>query len=127
MAISTCSGQSLWLRLWGVVMMLSGIALISVNVAFVADVLLSRRLSQAANRRLVSHLRDHLVVVGLGSFGVRVAGILKTPGTVTAIERKRGQPVPRGRRRKSRSSSATRRCPRTLAAAGADRQRGCSP
>ena len=64
-----------------VVLMLSGIGMISVTVAFIADVLLSRRLSQAANRQLVSHLRRHFVVVGLGSFGVRVASMLRTTGT----------------------------------------------
>ena len=80
--------QQTWLRLWGVVMMLSGIAIISIMVAFVADVLLSRRLSQAANRQRVSHLRRHFVVVGLGSFGIRVAGMLKDAGhAVVVIER----------------------------------------
>ena len=81
-------GQPLWLRLFGVALMLSGIALISVNVAFVADVLVSRRVALAADRQRVSHLRDHVVVVGLGSFGVRVAGMLKDSGhAVTVIER----------------------------------------
>lgn len=80
--------QELWLRLWGVVMMLSGIGMISVTVAFIADVLLSRRLSQSADRQLVSHLRGHFVVIGLGSFGIRVAGLLKDSGhAVTVIER----------------------------------------
>lgn len=77
--------QPLWLRLWGVLMMLSGIALISVNVAFIADVLLSRRLPQAANRLRVSHLQGHFVVVGLGSFGVRVATMLKDAGHAVAV------------------------------------------
>lgn len=87
--------QSLWLRLWGVVMMLSGIALISVTVAFVADVLLSRRLPQAASRQQVSHLNQHIVIVGLGSFGIRVAGLLKDIGHAVADDRtRRGQPVP---------------------------------
>jgi Trk K+ transport system NAD-binding subunit len=81
-------GQPLWLRLFGVVLMLSGICLISVNVAFVADVLVSRRLAAAADRQRVSHLRGHYVVVGLGSFGVRVASMLKDSGhAVTVIER----------------------------------------
>lgn len=85
---TTFMGQPLWLRLWGVLMMLSGIALISVNVAFIADVLLSRRLSQAANRQRVRHLHGHIVVVGLGSFGIRVAGMLKDAGyAVTVVER----------------------------------------
>ena len=82
-------GQPMWLRLFGVLMMLSGIGLISVNVAFVADVLVSRRVAQAADRQRVSHLRQHFVVVGLGSFGVRVASMLKDAGhAVTVIERK---------------------------------------
>jgi Trk K+ transport system NAD-binding subunit len=80
--------QPLWLRLWGIVLMLSGIGMISVTVAFITDVLLSRRLSQATSRRLVSHLRRHFIVVGLGSFGVRVASLLKETGqAVTVIER----------------------------------------
>jgi Trk K+ transport system NAD-binding subunit len=78
-------GQELWLRLWGVLMMLSGIAMISVMVAFVADVLLSRRLPQAASRQQVSHLHRHIVVVGLGSFGIRVATILKDAGHAVAV------------------------------------------
>jgi len=81
------AGQPLWLRLWGVVMMLSGIALISVTVAFIADVLLSRRLTEAASRQRVSHLRHHVVVVGLGAYGIRVAGLLRTTGhAVAAVE-----------------------------------------
>ena len=81
-------GQPLWLRLWGVVMMLSGIALITVTVAFVADVLLSRRLPQAASREQIKHLDHHFVIVGLGSFGIRVAGMLKDAGhPVAVIER----------------------------------------
>ncbi len=81
-------GQPLWLRLWGVVMMLSGIALITVTVAFVADVLLSRRLPQAASRQQIKHLQQHFVIVGLGSFGIRVAGLLKDAGhPVAVIER----------------------------------------
>ena len=77
--------QAVWLRLWGVVMMLSGIAMISVTVAFVADVLVSRRLPQAASRQQISHLHRHIVVVGLGSFGIRVAGMLKDAGHAVAV------------------------------------------
>jgi Trk K+ transport system NAD-binding subunit len=83
--------QPLWLRLFGVLLMLSGIALISINVAFVADVLVSRRMYEAASRQRVSHLRRHFVVVGLGSFGTRVASLLKDSGhAVTVIERNEG-------------------------------------
>lgn len=80
--------QAVWLRLWAVVMMLGGLATTAIVVAFVADVLLSRRLSQATSRQQVSHLKRHFVVVGLGAFGIRVAGLLKDAGyPVVVIER----------------------------------------
>ncbi|MEI7544664.1 MAG: NAD-binding protein [Mycobacteriaceae bacterium] len=80
--------QHVWLRLWGVVMMLGGLATIAVVVSFVADVLVSRRLAQSAGRQKARHLRSHFVVVGLGSFGTRVAGVLKEAGhDVVVIER----------------------------------------
>lgn len=80
--------QPVWLRLWGVVMMLGGLATTAIVVAFVADVLLSRRLPQEANRQRVRHLRGHYVVVGLGSFGIQVASRLQDAGcTVVVIER----------------------------------------
>ena len=80
--------EPLWLRLWGVVMMLGGLATIAVVVSFVADVLVSRRLAQSAGRQKARHLRAHFVVVGLGSFGIRVASVLKEAGhDVVVIER----------------------------------------
>lgn len=79
--------QPLWLRLWGVFMMLGGVATTAIVVAFVADVLLSRRFSQAASLQKARHMRRHIVLVGLGSFGVRVGGVLKAAGhDVVAIE-----------------------------------------
>ena len=57
-------------------------------MAFIADLLLSRRFVQSAGRRQVRHLRDHIVVVGLGSFGIRVVSDLKAAGhDVAVIER----------------------------------------
>jgi Trk K+ transport system NAD-binding subunit len=80
--------QPTWLRVWGIVMMFAGVATTAIVVAFVADVLLSRRFAQAASRQKVRHLHRHIVVVGLGSFGIRVAGMLKAAGhDVAVIER----------------------------------------
>jgi Trk K+ transport system NAD-binding subunit len=80
--------QPTWLRLWGVVMMFAGVFTTAIVVAFVADVLLSRRLAHAASRQKVRHLRNHVVVVGLGSFGIRVASDLKQAGyDVAVVER----------------------------------------
>lgn len=79
------SDQPTWLRLWGVMMMLAGVATMAILVAFVADVLLSQRISQATNRQKIRHLRRHIVVVGLGSFGIRVASMLKAAGQQVAV------------------------------------------
>ncbi|MGZ7023572.1 MAG: potassium channel family protein, partial [Ilumatobacteraceae bacterium] len=80
--------QPLWLRIWGIGLMFAGVTTTAILVAFVADLLLSRRLARSAGRRQVRHLRHHIIVVGLGSFGIRVAGDLKAAGhDVVAIER----------------------------------------
>ena len=85
--------QPLWLRLWGVVMMLGGLATTAIVVAFVADVLLSRRLSQTTSKQHVRHMRRHFVVIGLGSFGIRVATMLKEAGySVVVVERDETNP-----------------------------------
>lgn len=77
--------QPTWLRLWSIVMMLAGVATTAIVVAFVADVLLSRRLSHSTTRQKIRHLHRHVVVVGLGSFGIRVASVLKAAGTDVAV------------------------------------------
>jgi Trk K+ transport system NAD-binding subunit len=52
----------------------------------------------------VRHLRDHIVAVGLGSFGIRVASDLKAAGhDVAAIERNEDNRLPFGRRRTRRT------------------------
>jgi Trk K+ transport system NAD-binding subunit len=72
--------QPTWLRAWGIVMMFAGVFTTAIVVAFIADVLLSRRLGRSTSRQKVRHLRRHFVIVGLGSFGIRVASVLKAAG-----------------------------------------------
>jgi len=80
--------QPTWLRLWGIALMFAGVTTTAVLVAFVADLLLSRRLSRSAGRRRVRDLRNHVIVVGLGSFGIRVVSDLKAAGhDVAVVER----------------------------------------
>lgn len=82
--------QPTWLRLFGIVLMFAGVTTTAVLMAFVADLLLSRRIGQNAGRRKVRELTDHVVVVGLGSFGIRVVADLKAAGhDVVAVERSR--------------------------------------
>jgi voltage-gated potassium channel Kch len=77
--------QPVWLRIWGIGLMFAGVTTTAILVAFVADLLLSRRFARSAGRRRVRHLRDHIIVVGLGSFGIRVVGDLTAAGYDVAV------------------------------------------
>jgi Trk K+ transport system NAD-binding subunit len=80
--------QPIWLRLFSVMLMFAGVTTTAVLVAFAADLLLSRRIAQSAGRRRVRHLRKHIIVAGLGSFGIRVVSDLTAAGyDVAVIER----------------------------------------
>jgi Trk K+ transport system NAD-binding subunit len=80
--------QPTWLRLFGIALMFAGVTSTAVLMAFVADLLLSRRIAQNAGLRKVRELQEHIIVVGLGSFGIRVVADLKAAGhDVVVIER----------------------------------------
>ncbi len=72
--------QSAFLRLFAVGLMFAGVTITALLVAFLADLLLSRRFVQTAGLRRARHMRDHVVVVGLGSVGVRVVSDLTAAG-----------------------------------------------
>ena len=81
-------GQPTWLRLFSIALMFAGITTTAILMAFIADLLLSQRLSASAGRRRVREFSGHVVVVGLGSFGIRVANDLTALGyDVAVIER----------------------------------------
>ncbi|HTX95345.1 MAG TPA: NAD-binding protein [Mycobacterium sp.] len=72
--------QSTLLRLFAVGLMFAGVTVTAILVAFLADLLVSRRFVQTAGLRRARHMRDHVVVVGLGSIGIRVVGDLTAAG-----------------------------------------------
>jgi Trk K+ transport system NAD-binding subunit len=72
--------QSTFLRLFAVGLMFGGVTVTAILTAFIADLLLSRRFVQSAGLRRARHMRDHVVVVGLGSVGIRVVTELTTAG-----------------------------------------------
>jgi Trk K+ transport system NAD-binding subunit len=80
--------QPTWLRLFSIMLMFAGVTTTAVLVAFIADLLLSRRFAHSAGRQRARHLRNHVIVVGLGKFGSRVVADLATAGyDVAVIER----------------------------------------
>jgi len=77
--------QPTWLRLFAAAMMFGGVTTIALLVAFIADVLLSRRFVVTAARPRIGHLRNHIVVIGLSALGIRVVSELVTAGHEVAV------------------------------------------
>ena len=85
--------QPTWLRLLAAMMMFAGVTTTALLVAFIADLLLSRRFVRSAGRRRVHHLRNHVIVVGLSALGSRVVSDLTAAGCdVAVIERDDNNP-----------------------------------
>jgi len=77
--------QPTWLRMFSIMLMFVGMTTTAILVAFIADLLLSRRFVHSAGRRRARHLRNHVIVVGLGSVGIRVVGELTAAGYDVAV------------------------------------------
>ncbi|SOD71947.1 Trk K+ transport system NAD-binding subunit [Jatrophihabitans sp. GAS493] len=80
--------QRLWLRLWAIALMIIGATLVTVVYAMLTNLLISRRIEATAGRRAASGLSDHVVLIGLGSVGMRVLeGLLAEGRDVVVLER----------------------------------------
>jgi len=80
--------QAPWLRIWAIFLMIAGITTTAMLMAFLADMLISRRINHSIGRRRSRGMSGHVVVVGLGSFGIRVASALVDAGRqVVVVER----------------------------------------
>jgi len=79
--------QSPWLRILAIGLMFGGVTITSILIALFSDILLSRRFVHLAGARRARHMRDHIIVVGLGSTGIRVVSDLVAAGyDVVVIE-----------------------------------------
>ena len=76
------------LRVYAIFLSLVGAAIVAVVYAFITDALIRSRLLQTLGRRTVpGNIHDHVIVVGLGSIGYRVAlGIAARGVPVVAVE-----------------------------------------
>ncbi|MFA7323010.1 MAG: NAD-binding protein [Candidatus Nanopelagicales bacterium] len=77
--------QPTWLRLWAVILILMGATLVAVTTALLTNALVSRRLAQSLGRQRLTQMRDHMVVVGLGSVGIKVVTDLEAAGYEVAV------------------------------------------
>jgi len=77
--------QPTWLRLWSILLILMGAALVAIATALLTNALVSRRLEQSLGRQRLTGMRDHIVVIGLGSVGSKVAADLRATGHEVAV------------------------------------------
>jgi len=83
--------QAPWLRVFAICLMLVGAMLATVFFALLANVLVSRRIEEEFGRRRVPGMSGHVIVVGIGSIGVRVVeGLLRRGREVVVVERDEG-------------------------------------
>jgi Trk K+ transport system NAD-binding subunit len=68
------------LRLWAVFLIIVGAILVTLSTALLTNALVSRRLAQSLGKQRMVRMRDHIVVVGLGSIGSKVATDLRSDG-----------------------------------------------
>ncbi len=82
------AGQSAWFVAFGIGLILLGVTLVSTAFALFTNFLVSRRIEQSLGRGKVGAMAGHVVVVGLGSVGIRVVEGLAAEGRkVVVVER----------------------------------------
>jgi Trk K+ transport system NAD-binding subunit len=82
------AAQSAWLQVFAIALIVVGITLVTTAFALFTNLLVSRRIEQSLGRRRVPGMAGHVVVVGLGSVGIRVVeGLLAEGRKVVVIER----------------------------------------
>ena len=84
----TFRGEPPWLIAFAICLMLAGALFVAVFFALVTNVLVSRRIEESLGRQKITALRGHVLVIGLGTVGLRVAQELHAAGSeVVVIEK----------------------------------------
>ena len=82
------AAQSPWLQVFAIALIVVGVTLVTTSFALFTNILVSRRIEQSLGRRRVPGMTGHVVVVGLGSVGIRVVeGLLAEGRRVVVVER----------------------------------------
>jgi Trk K+ transport system NAD-binding subunit len=80
--------QPTWLRIWAILLMVLGAVVVTIVYALLTNFLVSRRISQSLGRQVATSMSDHIIVIGLGSVGIRVLELLVEAGEhVVVLER----------------------------------------
>ena len=82
------AAQTAWLQVFAIALIAVGVTLVTTSFALFTNVLVSRRIEQSFGRRRVPGMTGHVVVIGLGSVGIRVVeGLLAEGRRVVVVER----------------------------------------
>jgi Trk K+ transport system NAD-binding subunit len=76
----TFRGQPWWLIVFAVLLMMAGALFVAVFFALLTNVIVSRRIEESLGRRKITGLRGHVLVIGLGTVGLRVVEQLHDAG-----------------------------------------------
>lgn len=77
--------QPTWLRLYAIVLMVLGATLVTILYAMLTNLLVSRRITQSLGRQLATRMSEHVILVGLGSVGLRVLEVLVAAGQPVVV------------------------------------------
>jgi len=84
----TFRGEPGWLIVFAIGLMITGALFVAVFFALVTNVLVSRRIEESLGRQKIVALRGHVLVIGLGTIGLRVVRKLHDAGRqVVVIEK----------------------------------------
>jgi Trk K+ transport system NAD-binding subunit len=84
----TFRGEPAWLIVFAILLMLTGALFVAVFFALVTNMLVSRRIEESLGLQKITALRGHVLVVGLGTVGLRVARQLHNAGREVVVVEK---------------------------------------
>jgi voltage-gated potassium channel Kch len=80
-------------KIFGIVLIIAGVTLVTTMYALLTNALVSRRLAQSLGHGRIPGMRGHVVLIGLGSVGMKVLeGLLAAGAEVVVIERMENNP-----------------------------------
>jgi Trk K+ transport system NAD-binding subunit len=80
-------------KVFGIALIIAGVTLVTTMYALLTNALVSRRLAQSLGHGRIPGMRGHVVLIGLGSVGMKVLeGLLAAGAEVVVIERMENNP-----------------------------------
>src|SRR3984957_3117404 len=81
----TFRGEPSWLVVFAIALMMTGALFVAVFFALVTNMLVSRRIEESLGLQKIVALRGHVLVIGLGTIGLRVVRRLHDAGREVAV------------------------------------------